>query len=243
MPQIYDCSCQLRIQTRDSRELHQLVSSFERLTDERGDIVSALFANTKEGERVDLMLKAEDVAAARNQAKSVLVEIEQFLSVRYGPGTVHTEAVLIREVDVNPTRRLGTPPDDGFSPNIQAELRRFRRHPIEGPDATIRETQTAGPDGTPSTLEILARLDAWRVFSKFDVVDVGTSNVTLHFQELPKQLHTFAEEVLLFCPEITDEVDDLDAMENASSLEIARVAVEGIAENLRREKTLRLWWD
>ncbi len=243
MPQIYDCSCQLRIQTRDAAELHQLVSSFERLTDERGDIVGALFATNQEGERVDLMLKAEDVAAARHQAKSVLSEIEQFLSVRYGPGAVQTEAVLIREVDVTPTRRLGTPPNDGYSASVQAGLRRFRRHAIEDPDAAIHETETAGPEGTPSTQEILARLDSWRVFSNFDVVDVGTSNVTLFFQELPKQLHNFAEEVLLFCPEVTDEVDALDDMENATALEIARVTVEGIAENLRREKTLRLWWD
>ena len=243
MPQLFDCSCRLRVDVQDPSELHQLVASFARLADEREDVLGALFEEGQGAEIVDLTLSAQDVATARSMAKGILSEIEQHLTVRFGPQAVVAEEVVIRAADRPSLGRLGTVPDDGFSESIHAELRRLRRHPVEGPETAMREFQTSRPEGFPSTDQILARIEEWRVFSEFDVVDVGSANITLYFHRLPQQLMRFAEEVLLFCPEVTDEVDFLDDCDDAHPALIARLAVEGIAENLRETRTLRLWWD
>ena len=177
-------------------------------------------------------------------AKDIQAEIEQFLVVRFGLDAVRSEAVVIRELPTaSSTNRLGTPLEDGFEERLVARLRQFRREPIEDPVARIRALGTCGPSGHPTTEDILAKLDEWRVYSTFDVVDVGRTNVALYFRELPQQLHRFAEEVLLFCPAVTDEVDDLDELEHAAPAVVARIATEGIAANLRTDPTLRMWWD
>ena len=56
MSQLFDCSFQLRIAGPDPDELHLLIRSFQRLADERDEVLGALFANGSDGERVDLTL-------------------------------------------------------------------------------------------------------------------------------------------------------------------------------------------
>jgi len=249
----FDCSCALRLRSEDADALARLATSLDRLGDERDGVLRALFARGEaEGDRLDLVLSTADVASARRLAREIVAEIETHLRVRLGEDAVQAGALHIRtSAEVAPALPFERPsgePCDGFEQRLGAGHRAYaspRGAAIADPERALTEAGTSGPGGQPTTAEVLAKLDEWRVLvpAGFDVVEVGPHHLTLRFAGLPRQLQTFAEDVLLFCPQVTDEVDILEEIVDAPAELVAHVAVNGIADLLRDGGTLRLWWD
>lgn len=243
MPQFYDCTCRLRLRGPDAEELKRLATELAHLTDERDDVLRALLADDPHEEHVALLLAAEDVASARRLAREIVRDVEQQLVLRFGLGAASAETLIIRETRVDANRRLRVVPDDGFGRRlVQGHAQLVRLSPVEA-EAALAELGTAGPGGAPSHEDVLAKLDEWRVLATYEIEAVESHALRLRFTRLPQHLEAFAEDVLLFCPQVTDEVDALDDLHDADPAEVARVAVQGIADNLRGEPTLRLWWD
>ena len=133
----------------------------------------------------------------------------------------------------------------------------FFRYPNKTPLLWARGTNGANYDVGPQ--ELIDRLQAWSTRSAFRLVGAGVDWVELHFERLPTDLRAFAQEVYSFCPDTLDQgivkaIDapalgpdpDPEAME--AFFEAMGEALESqtpadLAESLRRDKTLFLWWD
>lgn len=126
------------------------------------------------------------------------------------------------------------------------------------PFALIREAGTSSETHGLTTDEIISRLEEWKEFCDFEVVDAEPDSVTLKFKKLPDDLENFAEEVYDFAPDVIeqdygdfdddlddetedeagerDEEEDLDPDDPDFGLKL-------LVSSLRREKRLQLWWD
>ncbi len=125
------------------------------------------------------------------------------------------------------------------------------------PFILIREAGTASEYHDLSTEEIIARLEEWKEFCDFDVVDAEEDSVTLKFKKLPEDLESFAEEIYDFAPDVVDQefgtFDDIDD-EDEDSEDMHELAddvasddpdfgLKVLINSLRRDKKLQLWWE
>lgn len=133
----------------------------------------------------------------------------------------------------------------------------FFRYPNKTPLLWARGTNGANYDVGPQ--ELIDRLQAWSTRSAFRLVGAGVDWIELQFQRLPSDLTAFAQEVYDFCPDTLDQgivkpiaAPALGPDPNPEALEEFFEAMDDalesqtpadLAESLRRERSLFLWWD
>lgn len=125
------------------------------------------------------------------------------------------------------------------------------------PFALIREAGTASENHGLTTEEIIARLEEWKEFCDFEVVDAEEDSVTLKFKKLPDDLDNFAEEIYDFAPDVVDQefgafddIDDEDEDEEGRHELVDEpdpsdpdFGLKALINSLRRDKRLQLWWE
>lgn len=97
------------------------------------------------------------------------------------------------------------------------------------PFATIRKAGTNGDNYDVSTKDIIVRLKKWQKLCSFKIKGADYNEVTLKFDELPKDIRAFLEDAADLCPDLVqiDESVDLPILE----------------KDLAKSKKLTLWWD
>lgn len=92
----------------------------------------------------------------------------------------------------------------------------------------LRISGTSAPNYDMTQSAILAKLKKWERKYPFEIIGAEQDSVELRFSKVPSDLPDFAKEVYSFCPDIVDQ-----GAGSASAL----------ADEIRRSKTLFLWWD
>jgi hypothetical protein len=112
------------------------------------------------------------------------------------------------------------------------------------------------------TQDILEQLEYWREKSTFSVLGAGYDWVELKFDKLPDDVETFAQEVYDFCPDILDQgvvkplppewegkigtemtEEETEEIMNWMEETLESQTPADLADYLRREQHLWLWWD
>ena len=76
--------------------------------------------------------------------------------------------------------------------------------PGEATFELIRAAHTNGANYDVMTDDVIARLRAWWMRCAFEVTDIKSDGLKIHFQTLPGDLDAFAREVYEFCPDVID---------------------------------------
>ena len=130
----------------------------------------------------------------------------------------------------------------------------------ERPDSLFWVRGTNGSNYDLDTGAILRTLGEWSQRCELAILGAGFDWVELRFQTLPTNLEEFAEEIYDFCPDtldqglilpMPDQHDTLDesAFQHMETLEewmdnaLEEQTTDDLANYLRREKRLYLWWD
>lgn len=87
---------------------------------------------------------------------------------------------------------------------------------------------------------MVAILQQWRQLCKFDIIGSDYNNVKLRFQTLPQELPAFCKQVNHLCWEL-QQIYDIDGNTDESGW-IDNASAE-LAEIIRRDNRLYLWWD
>jgi hypothetical protein len=124
----------------------------------------------------------------------------------------------------------------------------------------LRLQLTNGANFDLDTEGIIAKLAGWEKLCDLRIVGAGFDWLDLHFDTLPDDLQAFAEDVYDFCPDTLDQgyvgpdlsdgrdpsemsEDELMQMIDDIGEAIDVQTPADLAEFLRREKRLWLWWD
>ncbi len=126
----------------------------------------------------------------------------------------------------------------------------------------VREMRTSAPNYDLSNDDILSQLRRWDQQYGIEILDVGGDLVRVLFLSLPDPVEPLAEEINRFCPDVVDQgfgcfqemygemLDRRDELPH----EVAQL-IEGVdldqedyglvilANALRRDRTVSLWWD
>ena len=78
------------------------------------------------------------------------------------------------------------------------------------------------------TPEIIETLQKWDSLYGIEIYGVGFDFVDGHFNKLPDNIKPFAEEMYRFCPDIVDQ---------------GTGSIEELIKELKKTKSLLLWWD
>ena len=117
--------------------------------------------------------------------------------------------------------------------------------PVSEPLQLLRFFGTNGASFELSTADVIRRFKDWRERSRFRLVSCGPSHATLVFEELPRELLRFAEEVYAFAPDALDQNYVGLPLEDPSEMEwrIDLQTPQDLADSLGRGEPLRLLWD
>ena len=130
----------------------------------------------------------------------------------------------------------------------------------DAPDPLLWVRGTNGANYDLDTGGILRRLSDWSQRCDLAILGAGFDWVDLRFNTLPTNLEEFAEEVYDFCPDTLDqgivlplpehrETLDESAFQGLETLEewmdnaLGDQTTSDLANYLRRERRLYLWWD
>jgi hypothetical protein len=97
-----------------------------------------------------------------------------------------------------------------------------------GPIDILHIAQTDAVNYDMSNSDLKRRLMAWHKAYGIDIWQAETDTIQLRFNRMPRNVHSFAEEVYKFCP---DTVDQGVGTKNA------------LVKDIRERKGLYLWWD
>lgn len=92
----------------------------------------------------------------------------------------------------------------------------------------VRLMRTDGINYGLEKRDIIAKLTEWNDRYPFYVVGAGLDWIDARFSEPPADMDSFAEEVAAFCPDVVEQGTDTG---------------EELANEMRRTKSLFLWWD
>lgn len=139
----------------------------------------------------------------------------------------------------------------------------------ETPEPLFWVRGTNGENYDLTTDKILSRLKEWAERCEFSVLGAGFDWVELRFKTLPVNVEEFAEEVYDFCPDTLDQgivlplpedretlVEDgafealkqtdfqaLETLEDWAEGDLETPSTKDLANYLKRERRLYLWWD
>lgn len=99
--------------------------------------------------------------------------------------------------------------------------------------------ETNGANYGLSTEDIVAHLKAWRSMCSFRIVDAKHDMVVLEFENLPKDVDAFANDIYDFCPDVVDQGTAFAAEMQESELD----GLETLKRVLQDKRKLTLWWD
>jgi hypothetical protein len=124
----------------------------------------------------------------------------------------------------------------------------------------LRMQNTNGANFDLDTEDIIAKLAEWETLCELHITGAGFDWVDLQFDTLPDDLQSFAENVYEFCPDTLDQgfvgpdpsdgrnISELTQEEMLHMVDEIGEAIDSqtpadLAEFLRRERRLWLWWD
>jgi Domain of unknown function (DUF4253) len=138
----------------------------------------------------------------------------------------------------------------------------------ESADALFWVRGTNGDNYDLDTAAILGRLKEWSRRCEFAIIGAGFDWVDLRFQSLPINVDQFAEEVYDFCPDTLDQgillplpeahetldesefptpgelnVQAMETIEDWMDNAMEKQTTQDLANYLKRERRLYLWWD
>lgn len=121
------------------------------------------------------------------------------------------------------------------------------------PFKLIRDAKTRSENHDLETADIISRLEEWKEFCDFEIIDAEEDSVTLKFKSLPDDLDNFAEEVYDFAPDVVDQefgaIDEEDEDDEIGELaddldpDDPDFGLKVLVNSLRRDRRLQLWWD
>lgn len=244
----FECKCSFKLEGKDPDDLHFAITEFTNLTDERHDVLEAFFMRRERMEDVELLVEAADEKRALALAEELIAAIQKTTNERFGEGAVRAGELDVRaESDetlalLEQLSELDLTDAEELLATIEDEA---ADEPLKDPYAAMQEAGTNGDNYGLDTDAIIRRLRKWEQEATFDVVDVGSSYVTVVFLTLPENLEAFADEAYAFCPDLADDlhemeqVDELDGDDEA----VDKLVLGGIARQLKEERILRFWWD
>jgi len=111
--------------------------------------------------------------------------------------------------------------------------------------------QTNGANFEVSTADIIKTLESWISRCSYYVLGAGFDWVEIVFNRLPTDLEDFAQELYEFCPDVLEQGIAKEIPPNLSEAEMMKFMEEALdtqdahdlAEYLKREKKILLWWD
>lgn len=92
----------------------------------------------------------------------------------------------------------------------------------------LRTMKTNGVNYDIAPAQVIERLLDWHRRYGLAIYGAGMDFIEATFIEQPHDMRAFAEEVYEFCPDVVDQGAE---------------SVEALAEEMKRENTLYLWWD
>lgn len=130
----------------------------------------------------------------------------------------------------------------------------------DAPDALFWVRGTNGTNYDLDTGDILKTLKEWSERCELSILGAGFDWVELRFETLPASLEEFAEEIYDFCPDTLDqgivlplpeqhETLDESAFQHLETLDdwmdesLDNQTTNDLANYLKRERRLFLWWD
>ena len=121
---------------------------------------------------------------------------------------------------------------------------------------------TGGDAGHVDTADLIAQLQTWDRSFGIEISEVGADRVTIQFKEVPSDAGPLAKEIYKICPDTIDQglgcidemIESLEMMGEEIPADIAKL-VDGVdlsdenyglvllAKELKRTKSVLLWWD
>jgi hypothetical protein len=251
MGRIFDCRCECRLGGDDPAAVHAAACEFMRLRDEHPDVIDASFWRLNWREVILLAIAAPDDGTACRLAAGIVGEIEQTLTCRFGADVLRPGLIAVQPASPTPVpamaqiRELLAPVGAGRRADARPQ-EPASREPLDEPYAALHAAGTRSASCDLETNDIIARLQAWEEYVPLHIVDVGPGHVTITFDRLPDDVETFVAEAIEFCPDLCDEDLagnlDLDDLEEPG-VELVQAAIDYVADALRRDRALQLWWD
>ncbi len=251
MGRIFDCRCECRLGGDDPAAIHAAACEFVKLPDGHPDVIEASFWRLNRREIILLAIAAPDEATACRMAAGIVSEIERVLKSRCGLGSLRPGLIAVQPAPQTPVpamaqiRELLAPAAAG-GPDGARRWTTASRELLDEPYAALQAAGTRSASCNLETDDIIARLRTWEDRIPLHIVDVGPGHVTIVFDRLPADVETFAAEAIEFCPDLCDEdlVESLDLNDLVEpGLELIQAAIDHVADTLRRDRTLHLWWD
>ena len=241
----FECKCSLKLGGKDPEDLHFAISEFTSLTDERQDVLEAFFMRRERMEDIELLLEASNEKRARALAGELIAGIEKSTNKRFGDGAVQAGGLDVRpgsddtvalleqlsELDLEDAQELLATLEDEAADE-----------PLTDPYAAMLEAGTNGDTYGLDTEDIIRRLRKWEQEATFDIVDVGSSFVTVVFLTLPDNVRAFADEAYAFCPDLADDIHERDELDGDDEA-VDKLVLSSITRQLEEERILRFWWD
>lgn len=263
MSAAFDCRCTWKLADGYLPALHGAISKVGAFVEDRPEVALSVLARNGDHETLELSLEAHDEGAARAVLEEIVASIESAVGEEVSPGALTRGAVTIEtasdeseflEDDASQDDEAGDEAPELMNSSFVSSLLENNGTrsgtssdvaelvPILDPYERMRDLGTNGVSYDLDTESIVDRLEEWESDYSFEVVDVGSTHVTLRFDAVPDDLGEFAADAYEFCPDLACDydVDDEDVDEDAG---LDRAAVDAIAHGLREERVLRLWWD
>lgn len=123
----------------------------------------------------------------------------------------------------------------------------------------VQKARTSAPNFGLSNDQIVDQLSKWLRLCNFTVREANEDSLTLEFNSLPEDVEAFAQEIYDFCADVVDQgtacipeflesgtetVDPkIQILVEGVDLESPNAGVAILANKLRKEMRLDLWWD
>jgi len=241
----FEAKCSMKLEGEDLLDLHLAISAFASLVNEREGVLEALFQRRDGLEDVELLLEADDEARAIALAEALIAEIEREAAERFGQGAVKPGGIEVQpegDATVAILDELSRLAEETSSDDLLAAPEdESEGEPFDDPYEAMKEAETCGASYDLETEDIIARFRAWERTTSLDIIDVGSSFVTVLLRSLPEDIEAFAEEAYEFCPDLADDLEELDDVVDDD--DVQALALDGIARLIREERVLRFWWD
>jgi Domain of unknown function (DUF4253) len=128
--------------------------------------------------------------------------------------------------------------------------------------AAVRRAHTGGPNYGLDTDAIIAHLTKWQSLCSFCVTGAEGDAIDIKFETLPEDMEAFVRDLYEFCPDLVDQgtgclhefLDVADESGETLTPEM-KMMIEGVdftddnygleilKRELRRNKSVTLWWD
>lgn len=244
----FECKCSFTLEGKEPDDIHFAINEFTNLTDERQDVLETLFMRRELTEDVEFLLEASDERRATALAEELITRITKATTQRFGKGAVKVGELDVREESDETVALLEklTELDLEDAQELLANLEdEAADQPLTDPYAAMQEAGTNGDNYGLGTEDIIRRLKKWEKETSFEIVDVGSSFVTVVFLTLPDNVQAFADEAYAFCPDLADDIHEFEQIDelHGDDEAVDALVLKGIARQLEEERILRFWWD